>query len=107
MAVPYWEYLPWAGCAAMAVGIWRYAPLALVRLVAAFTNDEERHRRCMEVLRLARRDASNLPTYLTSGYLPPRHITDAVQSESLAVSSTERCNPALAKDEELDRIPAH
>ena len=38
-------------------------PLSVVRLVAAFTHDENRHKRCMEVLRLARHDATSIPSY--------------------------------------------
>lgn len=64
MAVPYFEYLPWAVYVLGGIGIWRYLPLAVIRLVAAFTRDEQRHRRCVEVLRLARRDASRIPSYL-------------------------------------------
>ena len=36
------------------MGVWRYLPLTVIRLVAAFTKDECRHKRCMEVLRVAR-----------------------------------------------------
>jgi len=48
---------------AAALGAWRLLPLAIVRLVAAFTRDEKRHKQCMEVLRLARRDAKDIPPY--------------------------------------------
>jgi hypothetical protein len=64
MAAPYWEYLHWAVYAMAGIGAWRYLPLGFVRLVAALTRDEQRHRRCMEVLRLARRDASRIPPYV-------------------------------------------
>jgi hypothetical protein len=40
-------------------------PLAIVRLVAAFTSNETRHKQCMEVLRLARRDAAHIPSYVS------------------------------------------
>lgn len=64
MAV-HWEYLRLAvyTCAA-SVGMWRYVWLTVVRLMAVFTNSEQRNRQCMEVLRLARRDASAIPSYL-------------------------------------------
>lgn len=56
----YLEYLKWGAYMAAALGAWRFVPLTIVRLVAAFTRDEQRHRRCMEVLRLARRDAASI-----------------------------------------------
>jgi hypothetical protein len=63
--MPYWEYLRWVMYVGVVVGTWRYLPLTVVRLVAAFTHDEQRHKQCMEVLRLARPDASRIPTYLS------------------------------------------
>jgi hypothetical protein len=57
------EYLRWGVLLVSALGAWRFLPLAAVRLMAAFTRDEARHRRCMEVLRLARRDAAQIPSY--------------------------------------------
>jgi hypothetical protein len=62
----YGEYLPWGIYLMSAVGAWRFLPLAIVRLVAALTSDEIRHRQCMEVLRLARRDAARMSAYTTS-----------------------------------------
>ena len=62
--MPYWEYLRWVAFVGGAVGVWRYLPLTVIRLVAAFTRDERRHKQCMEVLRLARRDASRIPSYV-------------------------------------------
>jgi hypothetical protein len=61
---PYWEYVRWAVYVASALGAWRLLPLTVVRLVAAFTRNETRHKQCMEVLRLARRDAARIPSYL-------------------------------------------
>jgi hypothetical protein len=65
--VPHWEYLRWIVYMGAALGTWRYLPLTIVRLVAAFTHNKQRHRQCMEVLRLARRDAGSMPSYLTQG----------------------------------------
>jgi hypothetical protein len=65
MTGSYLEYLRWAAyVGGAAMGVWRYLPLTVIRLVAAFTKDECRHKRCMEVLRLSRRDAARIPTYL-------------------------------------------
>jgi hypothetical protein len=75
MAAPYWEYLRWAGYVVAVIGGWRYLPLGVIRLVAAFTHDEQRHRRCMEVLRLARRDASSIPSYVPTNNASPAQVS--------------------------------
>ncbi len=68
--MPYWEYLRWGIYVASVLGMWRLLPLTVVRLVAALTRNEKRHKQCMEVLRLARRDAALIPSYVTES--PPR-----------------------------------
>jgi hypothetical protein len=65
----YSEYMKWGMYVMAVLGAWRYMPLTVVRLVAALTRSETRHRQCMEVLRLSRRDAATLPSYL--GESPP------------------------------------
>jgi hypothetical protein len=67
---PYWEIVRWATCIASIGASLRYLPKALVLLVAAFTHDETRSRQCLEVLRLTRRDASSIPSYLPEGGTP-------------------------------------
>jgi hypothetical protein len=62
----HWEYLSWGAYVVAAVGAWRYMPLAIVRLVAAFTKNETRHKQCMEVLRLARHDAARISSYISA-----------------------------------------
>jgi len=62
----YSEYLRWVAYVVTALGTWRFMPLAIVRLVAAFTRNQTRHRQCMEVLRLARRDAAHIPSYISA-----------------------------------------
>ena len=57
----YWQHLGWVAYVAVGVGAWRYLPLSVVRLTAAFTRDDKRHRRCMDVLWLARRDITGMP----------------------------------------------
>lgn len=65
----HWQYLTWVAYLTAVLSAWRFLPLAIVRLVAAFTRNETRHKQCMEVLRLARRDAARLSSYLPA---PPR-----------------------------------
>lgn len=69
----YWESLRWGAYMAVAVATWRFLPLAVVQMVAAFTRDEARSRQCMEVLRLSRRDVRRVPSYLPP--LPIDHET--------------------------------
>jgi hypothetical protein len=75
MGAYYFEYFQWVGYAVAGVGAWRFFPLTIIRLVAAFTNDEKRHRQCMEVLRLARRDVSGIPPY---------HRAEGIASDQVA-----------------------
>jgi hypothetical protein len=70
VVAPQWQYLQWMAYVGAGFGVWRYLPLTVVRLVAAFTHDDQRHRQCMEVLRLARRDVSSIPTYLPDAHSP-------------------------------------
>ena len=67
---PYWNYLHWVVYMSAGIGVWRYLPLPIVRLMAALTHNEQRHRQCMEVLRLARKDASTIPPYLPAPRRP-------------------------------------
>jgi hypothetical protein len=68
---PYWEYLHWAVYAGVGVAAWRYLPRTVVYLTAAFTRNEQRQRQCLEVLRLSRKDAAKIPSYLKEPELPP------------------------------------
>jgi hypothetical protein len=74
MTASYFEYLKWVVYAVAGVGSWRYLPLCVIRLVAAFTSNDDRHRRCMEVLGLARRDASRIPPYLPASSTAPSQV---------------------------------
>jgi hypothetical protein len=64
--MPHWIYLLSAANALISLFTWRNLPLAIVRLVGALTKDSERSKRCAEILRLARKDAKDLPSYLAS-----------------------------------------
>ncbi len=68
---PSWKYLHWVVYLSVGIGVGRYLPLPIVRVVAALTHNEQRHRQCMEVLRrLARKDASAIPPYLPARRRP-------------------------------------
>jgi hypothetical protein len=75
--VSHWEYVQWVAYVTAGLGAWRYVPLAVVRLAAAFTDNERRHRQCMEVLRLARHDASSIPAYLPGTEIMARQVSPA------------------------------
>jgi hypothetical protein len=90
--MPYWEYLHWVVYVGAGVGMWRYLPLTVIRLTAAFTRDEQRHIHCMEVL-LARKDPSVLPSYLAmsknpSASKPAVGQVNDDETQSVAVSSS-------------------
>lgn len=59
----HWEYIVWAVIGVVNLVTGRNLPLAVVRLVGALTKDPERSLRCAEILRLARKDAKDLPSY--------------------------------------------
>jgi len=60
----HWEYIIWAVNALVGCATWRNIPLAVIRVTGALTKDPERAKRCAEILRLARKDAQDLPSYL-------------------------------------------
>lgn len=64
--MPHWVFFLSAANALVGVFTWRNLPLTVVRLVGALTKDPERSKRCAEILRLARKDAKELPSYLDS-----------------------------------------
>ena len=103
---PYWELVRWAALVASIGASIRYLPKALVFLVAAFTSNTSRSRQCLEALRLTRRDAPYIPSYLppsggstSSGLVtPPRQPShDSVPADPArlgAVSSRRRRHPS-------------
>ena len=50
----YRTYVPWAFNLLAVLDAWRYVPLTVIRLVAAFARDEQHHQRCMDVLCVSR-----------------------------------------------------
>jgi hypothetical protein len=87
----YVEYLRWGAYVAAALGAWRFLPLAIVRLVAAFTRNETRAKQCMEVLRLARRDAERLPSYIAA--VPTDSKSPRRRASSTRTQTLEEAHP--------------
>ena len=74
----HWEYVVWAGSSPVGlVAIWRYAPRAFLMLVGGLTKDPQRSKQCAEMLRLQRKDASNIQSYLVD---PPAQQPTASSS---------------------------
>lgn len=71
--MPHWVYLLSAANGLISLATWRNLPLTVVRLVGALTRDPERSKRCAEVLRLARKDAKDLTSYLVDDPGTTRH----------------------------------
>jgi hypothetical protein len=71
-SMAHWIYILWAVNALIGVATRRNATLAIVRLLCVLTKDPDRAVRCAEILRLARKDAKDLPSYLT----PPPLVTE-------------------------------
>ena len=82
----YWQHLSWVAYVAVVVGTWKYLPLALLRLVAAFTRDDRRHRQSIEVLWLARRDGKRAPMCSACRESPDGDVT-TMQPDALEVQS--------------------
>jgi hypothetical protein len=56
-----WPCVHCAVYIAAVLGTSRYVPVSVIRIVAAFTRDEQRHRRCMDVLRVSQPNRSDVP----------------------------------------------
>jgi hypothetical protein len=61
----HWVYVLSAMSGPLGLGAWRYAPRAFLMLVGGLTKDPRRSKQCAEMLRLQRKDAKDLPSYLT------------------------------------------
>jgi hypothetical protein len=57
----------------------RYLPAGIVQILAVVTRDNDRRLACLEVLRLRRRDAATIPSYLKA-HSGPNHVDDAGES---------------------------
>jgi hypothetical protein len=60
----HWMYVFSAVGGPVGFAAWRYAPRAFLMLVGGLTRDPQRSRQCAEMLRLQRKDAKELPSYL-------------------------------------------
>jgi hypothetical protein len=88
--MPYhFGYLWWVVYVAGGISGWKCVPLMVARLVAALTHDESRARQCLEVVRLSRRDAALIPSYLVS----PAKIDKSVKPLDVKASRVLNISP--------------
>lgn len=59
------QYLQWAGCAGLGLAALRQLVLITIRLIAIFSGSEQVSLRSFEIIRLCRRDAARIPSYLS------------------------------------------
>ena len=68
----HWEYAAWAASSPIGLAAaWRYAPRAFLMLVGGLTKDPQRSKQCAEMLRLQRKDAGSIQSYLAD---PPARL---------------------------------
>ncbi len=60
----HWEYILSAVGGPLGLAAWRYAPRAFLMMVGGLTKDLQRSKQCAEMIRLSRKDAKELPSYL-------------------------------------------
>ena len=60
----HWEYIVWAASGPAGFATWRYVPRAFLMLVGGLTKDPQRSKQCAEMLRLQRKDAKDIRSYL-------------------------------------------
>jgi len=62
----HWVYILSAASGPLGLAAWRYAPRAFLTIVGGLTKDPARAKQCAEMLRLLRKDAKDLPSYLAA-----------------------------------------
>jgi hypothetical protein len=62
----HWEYILPAVSGPLGFAAWRYAPRAFLMMIGGLTKDPQRCKQCAEMVRLSRKDAKDLPSYLTA-----------------------------------------
>ena len=60
----HWEYILPAVSGPLGLAAWRYAPRAFLMMVGGLTKNSQRSKQCAEMVRLSRKDAKDLPSYL-------------------------------------------
>jgi hypothetical protein len=69
----HWVYILSAATGPLGLAAWRYAPRAFLMLMGGLTTNPQRSKQCAEMLRLQRKDAKDLQSYLVDapeGSLP-------------------------------------
>jgi hypothetical protein len=76
----HWHYILWGlGGPVSFAAVCRYIPRTILMLVGGLTTNQQRSNQCAEMVRLSRKDAKELPSYLLesseSAELPPATVT--------------------------------
>jgi hypothetical protein len=66
----HWVYIFSAVSGPLGLAAWRYAPRAFLMLAGGLTKDPQRSKQCAEMLRLQRKDAKDIRSYLVDS--PPQ-----------------------------------
>jgi hypothetical protein len=88
---------PWFYTTAGVFVLIKLLPTWLARLIVIFTKDEDRRLACLEVLRLRRRDAGEIPSYIQQPRKAPP--TARAQAAPPQVSPAGSKKPRLSKQE--------
>lgn len=89
----HWIYLL-AAAGPTGLAVWRYGPRAFLMVIAGLAKDPQRSKQCLEVIRLLRKDAKELPSYLID---PP-----VVNKPVVSVPSSVRKRRRSSSDQSLD-----
>jgi hypothetical protein len=100
----HWVYIFSAASGPLGLAAWRYAPRAFLMLVGGLTKDPQRSKQCAEMLRLQRKDAKDIRSYLVDS--PAQQPS---QSPGNAVRATRkrrrrRSPGSQTQDHNLNRI---
>jgi hypothetical protein len=95
----HWEYIVCAVGGPAGLATWRYAPRAFLMIVGGLTKDLQRSKQCAEMLRLQRKDAKELSSYLTDSpdgnSRPPGPSPQPDQGNGAAASAPQATSAAF------------
>jgi hypothetical protein len=104
--MPHWLYFLYAANALVGAFSWKHLPLTVIRLVGALTKDPERSKRCAEMLRLSRKDAKNLPSYLLDDSNEKEGDTDRGDPAKAVRAAASKAPPPSPAQRSAVRMPA-
>lgn len=100
----HWVYIFSAVSGPIGLATWRYAPRAFLMLIGGLTKDPQRSKQCAEMLRLQRKDAKELPSYLVDWSRQDSNGPATVAAPSARKRRRHRTRPSQPNDYPLDRV---